>query len=187
MLALGAIDVQAKELLAGQSLKFDQSLESDNGKYFLVQQSDGNLVVYRKADMKPMWASYTKGTETVMQHDGNLVQYNVVMHNPASATWNSKTSGSAYDPNFKMGVSDNGAAYVKHPNGKLLWNSPPDSSLLASGPCPGGANMSFYPICLNAGSTFQYPSSILACSIADASSRTFYPNTYGACPYVSPF
>ncbi|GAA5159612.1 hypothetical protein GCM10023321_41000 [Pseudonocardia eucalypti] len=58
-------------LASGASLAPDQSLRSRNGQYQLIQQTDGNLVLYR-APHAVVWSSQTtgEGNRTVMRADG---------------------------------------------------------------------------------------------------------------------
>lgn len=61
---------------ANQSLNAGQSLTSADGRYQLIMQTDGNLVLY--SINRPLWHSRTHGTpanRVVMQDDGNLVVY----------------------------------------------------------------------------------------------------------------
>lgn len=78
-------------LNSGQSLLVGGSLVSPDGRFSLVLQQDGNLVLYEQAG-GPVWASGTDGREVstaLMQTDGNLVLYA-----PAGdAVWASDTSG----------------------------------------------------------------------------------------------
>lgn len=63
-------------LKPGQILKPGQYRKSRNGKYRLIQQKDGNLVLYK--GRKALWSTLTggrKGAFTAMQKDGNLVVY----------------------------------------------------------------------------------------------------------------
>jgi hypothetical protein len=63
-------------LTSGESLRGDEALVSPNGRYQLLYQLDGNLVIYGSEG--PTWWSATDG-ESVgsldMQGDGNLVLY----------------------------------------------------------------------------------------------------------------
>jgi hypothetical protein len=64
-------------LRAGESLGIDQKLTSSNGKYALIMQGDGNLVLYTESNT-PVWATRTQGSGAVrasLQDDGNLVLY----------------------------------------------------------------------------------------------------------------
>src|SRR5207237_2512941 len=59
-------------------LAVNQLLRSQDGRFDLIMQGDGNLVLYRRSDSKPLWASNTNGkgaTFAVMQGDGNFVLY----------------------------------------------------------------------------------------------------------------
>ncbi|MDC8759570.1 hypothetical protein [Janthinobacterium fluminis] len=184
LLALSAAGAHAKEMLAGQALQIGQTLESDNGKYFLIQQGDGNLVVYRKTDMKPIWASYANGTMAVIQHDGNFVQYN----SANVAVWNSQTGGHADNANFKLAVADNGPAYVMDANKKILWYStidPDAPTVPIPGPCYNGNYPSYYATCMNPGTTYQFQGGIMACDYSEARIKAF-PAQLGYCPYVPP-
>lgn len=72
-------------------LSANESLLSNNEKYKLILQGDGNLVLYNE-QWKALWASWTVGKGgiyLVMQDDGNLVLYDKNW----IAIWNSRTSG----------------------------------------------------------------------------------------------
>jgi cytochrome c peroxidase len=82
----------ADRLLAGGTLQANQSLRSQDGRWTLVMQGDGNLVLY-DASGNALWSS---GTATngasflAMQGDGNAVVYRLSDNTP---TWSSKTAG----------------------------------------------------------------------------------------------
>ena len=62
-------------LNTGQSLQISETLGSPDGRFSLILQPDGNLVLYDQ-DGQPAWASGTDGREVssaTMQDDGNLV------------------------------------------------------------------------------------------------------------------
>jgi hypothetical protein len=76
----------------GTRLTTNQSITSNDGRYRLIMQTDGNLVVYRTHDNHALWATGTQGSDVHradMQTDGNLVLYHV---NNAPA-WASNTAG----------------------------------------------------------------------------------------------
>jgi hypothetical protein len=76
----------------GQPLFTDGSITSGDGRFRLIMQTDGNLVIYRTSDNRALWATGTQGTDVhraVMQTDGNLVLYHV-SNAPA---WASNTAG----------------------------------------------------------------------------------------------
>jgi hypothetical protein len=63
-------------LSPGQQLLRNQSIRSTDGRFTLIMQNDGNLVIYKGA--QALWATNTWGkpvTRCVMQNDGNLVLY----------------------------------------------------------------------------------------------------------------
>ncbi len=66
------------KLIPGETLVIGQELYSQNLKFVLKMQSDGNLVLYRVQDAQALWATGTEGkgaTRAAMQKDGNLVLY----------------------------------------------------------------------------------------------------------------
>lgn len=79
------------EFLVREDVPGPSELVSTNGRYRLVLQADGNLVLYRKSDGKSLWASGTNGTavrQAIMQSDGNFVIYGF-----NGALWASHTHG----------------------------------------------------------------------------------------------
>jgi hypothetical protein len=107
-------------LVANQIMYKNQYLESPNGRYVLMLQNDGNLVIYNGT--QALWGSGTQGQtvdQVKMQDDGNLVMYgpqgqgiwgtntaghgtstlyvqndgNVVIYNSAGAFWSTNTAG----------------------------------------------------------------------------------------------
>lgn len=83
----------ANTLSTNEALESNQRITSTNGKYTFVQQSDGNLVLYRGATVasNALWSSSKNGARTYMQQDGNVVQYNAAN----VAVWSSGTGGRA--------------------------------------------------------------------------------------------
>ncbi|MCE7993455.1 MAG: lectin [Roseivirga sp.] len=78
-------------LLPGQLLERGKQLKSQNGKYRLILQDDGNLVLYNSEGY--LWATNTAGRaakECVMQEDGNCVLYG---YNDREVLWASNTAG----------------------------------------------------------------------------------------------
>ena len=120
-------------LKPNEYLTSNKYLVSDNKAFFLIMQSDGNLVVYKgsgPSDNKgALWSSGTSGkgeSFAIMQSDGNFVIYKGSgPSDNKGALWNSKTFGKGEsfaimqdDGNFVVykgsGPSDNKGA---------LWNS----------------------------------------------------------------
>jgi hypothetical protein len=84
---------------------------SANGKYNLVMQDDGNLVLYR-VNGPALWASGTYGIaiqHAVMQYDGNLVLYDYA----GRARWASGTYG---NPGALLYVQCDGNVVIYKPN-----------------------------------------------------------------------
>lgn len=102
-------------LNAGQVLYAGQSLASNNGRYRLSMQTDGNLVIYNPYG--PIWASNTwrsDANQLVMQTDGNLVLYGPGGPRWASNTWRS--------PANRVIMQDDGNLVMYGPTG-AVWAS----------------------------------------------------------------
>jgi hypothetical protein len=100
-------------LFAAQS----QSRTSADGRFILVMQSDGNLVLYRTANWHPLWATGTNGQDVnfvAMQGDGNLVIYTF----GGRAIWASNTSGRA---GAFLVVQNDGNVVIYYPNTPPIW------------------------------------------------------------------
>lgn len=68
----------------------DKPYYSEDKRYYLAFQSDGNLVIYKVAGSKAIWNSHTNGRAVkscVFQDDGNLVLYDYA----GKAVWDSNT------------------------------------------------------------------------------------------------
>ena len=65
-------------LVIEQKLYQNQSIYSPSRKYVLIQQSDGNLVLYLNGTGRATWHTNTatgSGNYAVLQSDGNFVVY----------------------------------------------------------------------------------------------------------------
>ena len=133
----------------------DKKLHSPNGKYYLIFQTDGNLVIYTDKN-SATWSSGTSGNSSavlVLQKDGNLVIYKDKTFN--SAIWSSQTFGRTNSGMF-LTVDDNGIAvlYNEAPNYKPIWTSnglsnysnPYSSVSIESSIIPGVSNTIFWII-----------------------------------------
>jgi len=106
-------------LKPGQMLRPGQSVHSPSRRFELVQQTDGNLVLYHLANGKKgaLWGTMTAspGAFTVMQTDGNLVVYS----KSRKALWASNTSrhGGAF-----LQVQNDGNVVVYSKAKKALWS-----------------------------------------------------------------
>lgn len=109
-----------------ETLGNGEHLVAPNGAYFLVMQTDGNLVGYTSCDFKPInafWSSKTNGKGTgpyrcVMQDDGNLVVYDT--HN--QALWASNTMNKGAKPHSLVVQSDRNVV-VYDGNRRPTWAS----------------------------------------------------------------
>ena len=96
---------------------------SDNKKYFLTFQNDGNLVLYKIIDNKNIytWATMTinsdkKGIKCVFQADGNFVIYNALN----IAVWATMTNNKSAD---NIRIQDDGKLVMYSSNYKVLWKA----------------------------------------------------------------
>jgi hypothetical protein len=113
------------QLRTGQRLVRDQQLVSANGRFHLVLQADGNLVLYDGAPgQNPIWATGTwnlpdqrRPTHADMQSDGNVVLYDDAME-PA---WAAGISGSFINPYLE--VQDDGNLVIYHDGRRPIWAS----------------------------------------------------------------
>jgi hypothetical protein len=113
-------------LRAGESLGIDQKLTSSNGKYTLIMQGDGNLVLYTESNT-PVWATKTQGKGAVrasLQDDGNLVLYTKEVErrfhrDVPVAVWASHTSGE----NVRLILQDDRNLVIYTADGRALWAS----------------------------------------------------------------
>lgn len=112
-------------LRSNEDLGINKSIVSKNGKYHLVMQDDGNLVVYDggRTGGKPTWASNTKGsgaTQLIMQDDGNLVLYDGDRAD-GKHKWASDTNGKGGD---RVIIDDTGAIQIiDDDTGAIVWSS----------------------------------------------------------------
>jgi hypothetical protein len=95
----------------------------ETADYKLFMQPDGNLVLYKKSDNRPVWSSgtYGKGVgpyRMTMQPDGNLVVYD----SKNAAIWESGTYGKGVGP-YKVTLLNQGYFTVSDRSGAILWSS----------------------------------------------------------------
>lgn len=94
-----------------------QSLSSDDGRYKLIMQGDGNLVYYRTSDWSARWWTSTHNTGghlAVMQGDGNFVVYDSSWR----ALWQTSTNGR---PGAFIAAQSDGNLVI-YQNGQAVWN-----------------------------------------------------------------
>jgi predicted heme/steroid binding protein len=110
--------VLATYLWPGEVLYPGQEVTSPDGRFHLIYQGDGNLVLYRW-DWVPIWNSQTAGTSagfTAMQGDGNFVVYDA----SGAPVWSSGTNG---HPDAYLAVQNDGNVAIYDPSGAMLWST----------------------------------------------------------------
>jgi hypothetical protein len=104
-------------MVAGQSLGVGQSLNSCDGRFRLILQTDGNLVLYKNGSIA-LWSTVTSGQSAhfaPMQSDGNFVLYSTSLQ----PLWN---SGTANFPGAFLALQNDGNLVI-YRNGVALWNT----------------------------------------------------------------
>ena len=107
----------AANLYPGDSLDRGEGIYSDDRRYHLIMQDDGNLVLYA-AGGRALWATGTDGVairHAVMQTDGNLVLYDYANR----PRWASGTDG---QPGTYLAVQDDGNVVLYRPK-MPIWAS----------------------------------------------------------------
>ena len=112
-LASPALAVMSLSPFSNPSMELGQAMT--NGRYTFIQQTDGNLVLYR--DSTPLWASYKNGLRSVIQTDGNFVQYDAA----GKAVWASNTASND-SANPRLELLENGQVQVRNaPPASFEW------------------------------------------------------------------
>ncbi len=104
------------KLLSGQSLSVNQSVASCDGRFRLVMQGDGNLVLYQGGT--PLWHTFTNGRGgalAAMQPDGNFVLYTA----GGTALWHSYTYNR---PGAFLSVQNDGNLVI-YDGSTVRWHS----------------------------------------------------------------
>ncbi|HET7013871.1 MAG TPA: CHAP domain-containing protein [Streptosporangiaceae bacterium] len=112
----------------GETLLPGQYLESGDGHYTVIMQTDGNLVEYVSGTNHVLWSSGTGGhpnADVIMQDDGNLVIYG----GASGALWSSGTAGDKSTAFFAQ--SD--ANLVVYSGTTPVWQSATYNHLLLTG------------------------------------------------------
>ena len=107
----------AGQVLSRGNSSVDRLNSAGSSSYYLIMQTDGNLVFYGPSGA--IWSSGTYSTSAqvaVMQTDGNFVVYDV----NGTALWNSQTYS---HPGAFLDFTDSGGMFVVAANGStLLWS-----------------------------------------------------------------
>jgi hypothetical protein len=100
----------------GHGLGPNGSIASCDNRFFLILQTDGNLVLYQRPHAA-LWASHTTtGYVAQMQSDGNFVVYDRQRH----PIFNTATAG---HPGARFAVQSDGNLVVYGTANQALWSS----------------------------------------------------------------
>src|SRR5437870_2884423 len=100
----------------GASLGVGGSITSQDGRFTLTMQGDGNLVLYRSGG-PARWATGTGGrtvSQAIMQNDGNFVMYGP----GGEYIWDTGTDN---HPGAWLVVQNDGNVVIYDPSGNPLW------------------------------------------------------------------
>lgn len=113
---------QGHDMLPGELMLPDQSITSPDGRFMLMYQTDGHLVIYRASGGNPFaeatWGSGIFGFSPgvcVMQRDGNLVVYDADL----VPRWASGTNG---NPDIALRLQIDGNL-VLHRGEQVIWQT----------------------------------------------------------------
>ena len=143
-------DPGSDTLVTGQGFIPGQSIKSSDGRFTLILQGDGNLVLYGPQN-QPLWASNTAGHtdvwDVIMQGDGNFVVYD----SHKVALWASGTAGhaSAY-----LVVQDDGNVVIYNVNDTSIWAT---NTVVPAQPTPASGDRLPLNECLVPGSSLRSP------------------------------
>jgi hypothetical protein len=103
-----------------------QILNSEDGRYVLMQQTDGNLVLTKTDTNTVVWASKSTsvgaegGVSCWLQCDGNLVTYH---KNGTVPWWSSGSTGKGAGGPYSLVVHRFGYVTIEDKNGMYVWQS----------------------------------------------------------------
>lgn len=106
-------------LTSGQMLRPDDRLNSSDGRWHLLYQLDGNLVLY-DVNWRPIWHTSTDGTQpgiAIMQADGNFVVYDAA----ARPLWASAISNG--HSGAQLAMQTDGNLVIYDVDGTPLWDT----------------------------------------------------------------
>lgn len=115
----GAVAAAPRDrLLSNTRLLPGQSITSTNGRFRLLFQTDGNLVLYDDVERSAPWSSNTPGISAgsvLMQPDGNLVVYDT----QGRDHWSTVTPGNA---GAYVVVQNDGNLVIYRTGGDAAWD-----------------------------------------------------------------
>jgi hypothetical protein len=114
----------------GEWLYADDERRSADGRWVLLLQADGNLVVEdeQNPDDGPIWASGTSGVpgaRAVMQPDGNFV---ILDYSTGENEGPVYSTGTAGNPGATLTIQNDGAVVIRSRSGAQLFNSSVDAT-----------------------------------------------------------
>ena len=108
-------------LTEGMELEIGKRYYTDDEKYHLVFQDDGNLAVYETQGHQFKWGSIQAGKiqpflvkKCLFREDGNLV----LLDDKDELIWSTQTK----DPKDKIGITDEGIPVVIDVNQNVIWS-----------------------------------------------------------------
>ncbi|NRQ36877.1 hypothetical protein HII36_34315 [Nonomuraea sp. NN258] len=105
------------KLPSGHVLRAGQWVQSANGRYKLIQQDEGNAVLYDgRTSLFTTPTAGHPGARSVMQREGNWVVYD----RNDKALWTTKTAG---NPGAWLAVQNDGQIVIYSRDNKPLWSS----------------------------------------------------------------
>lgn len=112
-------------LSMNEILESDKQILSDNKHYRLINQKDGNIVIYDSNNKAKWYTSTNRDHElkrVIMQSDGNLVVYS---KGTEKAVWSSNTPNSKVKstPPYTAVLTNKGILEVRDNDNKVLWHS----------------------------------------------------------------
>jgi hypothetical protein len=107
-----------------------QQVTSANGRYWLILQRDGNVVVYARDGRPIFFTGSYNSTSLTLQPDGNLVAYRA----NGTAAWN---SGTWREGSLRLDVQNDGNVVLYRGDGSAAWYSGWDAGQRATSPSNG--------------------------------------------------
>ncbi|MFF9147249.1 tyrosinase family protein [Streptomyces sp. NPDC014861] len=109
---------QGDRMCPGDTLRGGDSIGSGDGRYRLVYETDGNLVLYQDGERTPRWSSGTQRRAPgmcVMQMDGDLT----IDDADGQRVWSLGTDGHGN----RLRLTEEGALEVSGLSGEVAWRS----------------------------------------------------------------